>query len=322
MTRPLLLAAPQPASSAAITLDLPGTVEAEHDAMLASASGGLVEKVLVEVGDAVKAGQALARVNTSLLQAQRDQAAARAELAKAELARVEALGDMASEAALQRARTDAAVADAALRMAEIQLRRSVIRSPFDGLVAEVRVERGEVAAPGAPVVRVVDVSPALVRVSVSDRDLATVHPGAPAQVLVDAAPEPLAGSVRRVSPAATTDSRSFLVDVEVPNADARLLPGMVASVRVGADSGEPALVIPQDWLVTRLEGNGVFVADGVLARWRPVRTGALLHDQVVITDGLEAGDRVVITGQRDLQDGDPLLIAREGTCCENGRAVF
>jgi multidrug efflux pump subunit AcrA (membrane-fusion protein) len=64
-----------------------------------------------------------------------------------------------------------------------------------------------------------------------------------------------------------------------------------------------------------VEKNGV-------AEWRPVELGAIVRDQVVVTSGVEAGDHVVINGHRSLVQGDPLIISRQGVCCEAGRAVF
>src|SRR5690606_17683010 len=127
--------------------------------------------------------------------------------------------------------------------------------------------------------------------------------------------------------------------IEVANEDERLLPGMIANVdletsstseepqksQAGApQSGEDAarLVISQDWLVTKPGGVGVFVAENSKAVWRPVKLGDILRKQVVVEEGLHAGDALIIVGHRDLVDGDQVLIHRQGVCCTNGRATF
>ena len=131
------------------------------------------------------------------------------------------------------------------------------------------------------------------------------------------------GIVTKVGAAADLRTRAFPVEVQVPNPDGRLLPGMIARVSLTRPVAADAMVIPQDWLVTLKDARGVFVtADGETASWRAVELGEVIHDRIVVTDGLAAGDRVIITGHRDLVDGDPILVQREGTCCAAGRPVF
>ncbi len=90
------------------------------------------------------------------------------------------------------------------------------------------------------------------------------------------------------------------------------------STRTGSD-----ILIPQDFLVTRLDGNGVFVVgDDDTARWRPVTLGAIIGTQTEVTSGLTAGDRVVYIGQRALSEGDRLMVTRTGMCCDNGRITY
>ena len=75
-------------------------------------------------------------------------------------------------------------------------------------------------------------------------------------------------------------------------------------------------------MVTLRDERGVFLAEGDLAQWQPIELGAVIRDRVVVESGLKKGARVVMTGHRDLVDGDPLIISREGTCCAAGRPQF
>lgn len=309
-------------SDAALVLQLPGEVAGGRDALLAAANGGYVEAVLVKKGDRVTAGQALVRVNARLARAQRDQAAAQAALAEAELARVEALGDMAAKAQLDALRTQVVIAKAQLDMAEVQAARAVVSAPFAGTVADLQAEVGEVVGPGSPIARLVQLDTVKVNISVSDRDVGNLTVGAPVTVSTDAAPAPLAGQISAINPAADLSTRSFLVEALVPNSEQRLLPGMIARVAAEGRAVTGQIVLPQDWLVTRRDGVGVFVVQDGVSRWRPVRTGPLIQDQVVITEGLTEGELVVMTGQRSLADGDAVLITRQGRCCTNGRPTF
>jgi RND family efflux transporter MFP subunit len=309
-------------SGASLQLRLPGEVAGSRDALLATASGGYVESVRIERGAFVKKGQTIATINTSVYAAQRDQAGAAYELAKNDLARVEAMGDLASEAQRDGARTQVATAKANLRLAQLNVSRSVVSAPFAGTVTQIDLEVGEVVSPTAPVARLVRLDPAFVTVAVADRDISVLREGMEVSVSVDAVPGVISGTIRSIDKAADLQTRAFQVEVELPNPEQRLLPGMIASVSLSAEVDEGAVILPQDWLVTTMDGIGVFVVEEGVARWRPVEAGTLVHDQIVIRSGLENGETVVINGHRSLADGDTLIISRQGTCCTNGRATF
>jgi len=143
-----------------------------------------------------------------------------------------------------------------------------------------------------------------------------------AKVTTGAAPQGDEGTILHIGPAADTRTRSFTTKITVSNPERRLLPGMIASVTVNEALEDGKVIIPQSWLITKMDGIGVFLAKDNTAVWRPVKTGSVVHEQVVIEEGLSVDDMVVSTGHRGLADGDALIVTREGTCCKNGRAVF
>lgn len=310
------------ASTARVELDLPGEVGGDKDSNLAAANGGFVEQVLVEQGDRVSRGQVLARVDASLHAAQLELAEAQLAQAEADLKRVEALGDLGTPAQRQQAETGRRVAAANVSTARTRLDRAVIRAPFSGVVATVGADPGESVGPGTPILRVVQLDPAVINLSVSDRDVVSLQPDLPVTIGIASRPERWEGRIARVSPAADLRTRSFPVEVEVANPDGRLLPGMIARVTVERELATDAVVVPQDWIVTRRDDRGVFVVDGEVARWREITLGEVVHDRVVVLDGVAPGERIVVTGHRELVDGDPVLVSREGTCCAAGRPVF
>lgn len=309
-------------SSAGLRARWPGEVVGSQDALLAAAMGGFVERVHVEEGERVTEGQVLIRVDTASAGARVGQARVEVEAATRELERAERLGGAISAQQVDTARSRVAAARAGLRTATVASSRSVIRAPFAGTVAQVSVERGEVAAPGAPLVRLVRLTPVHVSMSVPDRDVGVLRPGMSVKVRADATSRPVDGRILRISPAADLRTRAFEVRIVLPNEDRALLPGMIADVEVQGEAVEEAVVIPQYTLVTALTENGVFVAEGDVARWHPVIVERVLRDQVVIASGVSVGDRLIVTGHRELADGDQILTVREGTCCTDGRVLF
>jgi RND family efflux transporter MFP subunit len=309
-------------SDATLDVRLPGEVTGSRDATLGAANGGYVEAVLVRRGDSVRKGQVVARVDTATHSALRIQALAQLEQAEADLARVTAMGDLASGAQLQAATTQVTVAVAAMTVAKTRSYRASVTAPFSGVIGQVAVEVGEVLAPGAPVARLVQLDPVHVTVSISDRDIGSVGQGMPVRITTDAMSGVFEGQVVALDPVADLSTRSFLGEIEVPNPDHALLPGMIATAALSGPIGSSGVVIPQSWLVTRRTGVGVFLLEDGLARWRPVVPGTVVYDQVLISEGLTEGDLVVSTGHRGLADGDPLIVTREGQCCVDGRATF
>ena len=310
-------------SAADLVIQLPGEVEASRDANLASSLGGFIEKVNVDAGDTVKKGQVLALVDTTSHQVRRNQTKVELDAAKLELERAKKLGDALPAAQLDAAQARHDAARAAYLAADVQVARSVISAPFSGTVARCDAEVGEVASPGMPLIRIVQLDPVKVTVSLSDRDVINVKKGMKASVTTDARIDIISGEVSHVRPAADLNTRAFIAEIKLDNADDSLRPGMIANVQIQTEGqGGKQLVIPQDWLVTKPSQLGVFINDGGVARWRTVEAGSVVRNQVVILKGLSAGDELVIKGRRELADGDSLIVARKGVCCQEGRVVF
>jgi len=296
--------------SQTLTLTLPGEVEGSRDALLSSATGGYVEKVLVKKGDLVPRGSELAWVNKSIADAQLTQAEAQLRLANHDLKVVQSAGSSISKSRKVQAEAQQAIAQAQHTMATLQAERARMQAPFRGVVAAADLEKGEVAAPGQPLLRLVNIDTVKISVSISDRDIKWVKPGVKARVYLDGGSKALDAQVSRVTPAADLETRTFIAEIDVPNPDRALMPGMMATTAIeSAGSGE-SLVIPQYALLTRREGNGVFVVEEGKAVWRPLVIEALMGHELIVSSGLKTGDQVILRGHRELNDGEPVLVVR------------
>ena len=310
-------------TSAAIQLVRPGEVEPVKEANVAASLGGFVEKMELETGDTVKKGQVIAKVDSRLHGANRKLAKVEVEDAKRELARLQSLKGAVTKVRVDGAKTRLERARAQYDIAQIQSSRTIIKSPFAGVVADVNTEKGEVAPPGAVIARIVQLDPAVINVAVADRDVGSLEVGGTASITTGASATPIEGTIARIDPTANTKTRAFSVEVEVPNPENQFRPGMIATVEFRDTVASDKIILPQEYLVTRLDENGVFVVDDEsVARWRPVELGAVVRDQVVIEAGLAAGDNVVVLGHRSLAEGDVLIVARQGRCCTDGRVTF
>ena len=301
-------------------LSFTGEVRGLRDATLASATGGLVEAVRVQPGEVVRKGKVLVTVDRTLTAARLTQVKAQARQAKREWERLQQLGDGVSTAQLEQAETASIIADAAYAEAKALLQRASISAPFDGTVADVDAEVGEVAAPGTPLVHMVSTDPVQVRISASDRDIIALKEGLTVSVTASARPKPFVGTVTGVRAAANPRTRSFLADISVDNPDGLLLPGMIARVQAQIDLGEH-IVVPQNWIVLNGDQQGVFIAQDGKAVWRDVTLGQVLNNQVIV-HGVNEGETIIFNGHRNLLDGDAILVSRQARCCEAGRPIY
>jgi len=306
-----------------VRLTRPGEIIGAREADLASALGGFVEGVPVKTGQFVRRGAEIARVDHSMHAAEAELTRVEVDAAQRELKRLESLGTAVARANVDQARTALDRAMAKQRIAELRASRAVIRAPFAGTVGNLDVERGEVVSPGKTIARLIRSDPVHASVSVSDVDVSLLSLGNTAWVSTVSNPQPLEGRIVRIEPAADVDTRTFLVRVEVPNKQHILKPGMIARVEFASAQPSERAMLPQDVLVTRQGENGVFVVDDQsVARWRPLILGQVVSGQVIVDQGLAAGERVVVVGHRSLSDGDLLMVAREGRCCPGGRVSF
>jgi len=321
-----------------------GTIKACQRARLAPNSGGQIAKLPVKKGDRVRAGQVLLEIwnediraqltlaerDTVAAHAHADEACVAASVSKRESARLASLmarslvaidtaekakGEADSrEAGCRAATQNIKVAEARIDQARAAMDRTLLRAPFDGIVAEINGEIGEfvtpspVGIPTPPAVDVVDTSCIYVTAPIDEVDAPRIREGMPARVSLDAFRDRIfTARVRRVAPyvldvekqARTVEIEAELQDVEAVS----LLPGYSADVEVILQERPDALRIPTRALI---DGKRVFVfdADQQRIRSRDVQTGLRNWEYVEVTGGLNDGERVVTTIDREgLTDG-------------------
>lgn len=301
---------------------------------------GRLESVNVRLGDAVQRGQMIAKIEDREIREQVKQVEASAEVATATIRQREADLKLAqtnferSKSLFSRellpkqtmddveARQDAAAAQLDLARAQYQqaksrldelrmtLNNTVIPSPVNGFVGKRYLDAGAWVSNNAPVASVVDISLVRMVANLVEKDLRRVIQGVSASVEVDAYPgEHFKGRVARVSPVLDPLTRTAEMEIEIPNPNSRLKPGMYARVQLTTAREEKALVVPRQSLVVVDGKPGVFLAAGTTATFRAVTTGLEDKDSVEIRSGLTDGDRIVTTGAAGLHDGDRVIIA-------------
>ena len=207
-------------------------------------------------------------------------------------------------------------AEAALRAAQARRSDTVLTAPLTGVVTERLLDPGAMASPSQPVLAVQAIRQVWVNVPVPEETGRRIYTGQRATVTLDALPgRNFAGRITRINPAADPQSRQFPVRVRVDNRENQIKPGMFARVRVETDRFPGSIVVPREAIRKSEEGGGasVIVVDAQdVARLRPVETGASESDVVAITDGLKAGEKVVVLGGDRLKDGQKVRTGPPG----------
>ena len=334
-----------------VTNSKAGTVKTRRRAVLSPEIGGRVEELAVRAGDSVHEGQVLMRLAAAdyeariLLQQRAVTAAAAAQraacltaeqaerehtrylrlaeqkiIAEEVLDRLESDRDVAA-ATCQAAEANVHEAKAALDLAQVERAKTVLRAPFDAVVAELTAEVGEWISPSPPglpmpaVIELIQPSAIYVSAPLDEVDVGKVSVDQPVRVTLEAYPgRSLAGKVVRVAPYVLDTeehSRTFEIEVELEDREfaQTLLPGTSADVEVILDSVADVLRIPSYALMAG--GRVLLVNDGSLVA-RDVTTGLENWAFTEIKDGLEAGDAVVVSLDRaEIQEGAKARIADE-----------
>ena len=242
----------QSAAARVTELVLRGRTEALRSVVVKAETQGLVEELLFERGDQVAEGQALVRLAPKDRPAAVTEAKALLQQRRIELQAAKTLSEKGYRADTQVAEAQAAydAAEAALQRAQWELDNTKITAPFEGSVDDRLVELGTYVEPGDPIAEIVDLDPVLVIAQVNEIDIGRIEVGAVGQARLITGLE-VAGQVRFIAAMAEESTRTFRVELEVPNPDGAIQDGVSAELRlpieeVWAHKASPAILSLSD----------------------------------------------------------------------------
>lgn len=307
---------------------LTGSVVSPRIAELSTEVSGIVAEIEVELGDRVRAGEPILRLNSELeaLSLEAARAAteeARLELADARrrLADARRLGDIQSASEVEAVAAEVGIDSAKMKHSQAEEKRQAARlqrhrlaAPFDGLISRKLVEPGEWIQPGQTVVELVALDGLRVDFQVPQSVYSKLDDSTALRIRLDALPgRQFDGHIEKIIPITDPVSRTFLVRSALDDPKVRLAPGMSASAVLRLDSGTRGIVVPRDAIIRYPDGRiTVWVAEyeGEQARVRELRvqTGMSFNGRIAITSGLEAGALVVVRGNESLYDRQPIVV--------------
>jgi RND family efflux transporter MFP subunit len=291
-----------------LTEEVVGTVRAKVHATLEAKVSGRIEKMPVLLGQRVKAGELVARLDAAEIKARLDQAQASLEQAERDWNRISSLfkGQAVTRSEYESAEARQRVAKAAVAEAEAMMRYAEVLAPFDGVVSRKWADMGDLASPGKPLVDIEDPSMLQLEADIPEAVAGRVQLGTSLAVHLDNAASDIKGKLAEMAPSADPASRTVRVKIDLPSGPG-LMPGQFARLLVPI--GESSrLDVPWSSVVQRGQLEMVFVVTNQQARLRLVKTGKRMGEQVEILSGLDAGDSVAVEGAALLADGQPVEV--------------
>lgn len=285
-----------------------GTLEAVRQLTLSPEVAGRVTALHFVAGDWVVAGQPLLQLNDAPERGELARLRAEAKVTSLNLERNRKLLGLAvsqSDIDVQQASLDAL--NAQITTVQARLEQQQLRAPFAGQLGVRQVDLGQYLRAGDPVATLTDLTGLYVNFNLPEESRAALAVGQTLSFTVDAYPgETFEARVIAIDPQIGADTRSIALQASLENPEQRLMPGMFADARLTLAPRTGVLVVPETAVDYTIHGDSVFrVVDGDPLRVERVlvQTGERYNGQVTIVEGLAPGDRVVIAGQVNLQDG-------------------
>ncbi|MFY0475559.1 efflux RND transporter periplasmic adaptor subunit [Achromobacter marplatensis] len=320
----------------AVRADLPaaltgiGSLEATRQVQVPAEVDGRVTQILFTAGQRVQAGQVLVQMNDAPEQGELARLQAQARNARTLLERTRRLlpQQAATREQLDQAQADYDQAAADIKRVQALIEQKRVKAPFDGVLGVRRVNLGQFAKAGDALVSLTDATTLYANITLPEQALGALRAGQPVTVTVDAhAGREFTGQVTTVEPQVDPGSRTVRVQATLPNADGALAAGMFAYGRIGLPDRPGVITVPETAVSYSAYGDSVYVLTPPAAdpqgaaptvRQAYVKTAERVRGRVVVTEGLDAGDQVVTSGQLRLHNGAAVDVIASDTVALDG----
>ena len=289
-------------------------LEARGEAQVVAKTSGIALAVLADVGQQVRAGQVLVRIDRDRATLQVAQSEAQVRKLEANYRRATQLAgqQMVSANDVDQLRYDLENARAAYRLARLELSYGAVTAPISGVVAARNIKPGNLVQINTPIFTIVDNSRLEAALNAPEREIEVLKAGQAVQLAVDALPgKTFEGRIDRVSPVVDSGSGTFRV-VCAFDGGGELQPGMFGRIRINYDQRADALAIPRTALLDDGSAPAVFTVRGGKAVRTELKLGYIDGEWVEVRDGLREGDPVVVAGKAALREGSAVQVIGAG----------
>lgn len=302
-------------------LELQGNVSTKQNILVYPEMAGILETVNVKEGTAVKKGDVLATINDGGLSQQLAQAETQLLLAKTTFERQQRLWDqkIGSEMQYLQAKTTYQSQENMVAQLKIQLSKTVIKAPFDGVIDNVFKEKGSVVSPGpgAEVFRIINLSQMYIEAEVPESYISNVTNGKSVEVYFPVLGKTVHTVVRQVSNFINPNNRSFKIEVAVPNKDNQIKPNLTAKLKINDYTNKSAILIPQSIISENANGEQyVYLVkntnaknEGTATR-QIIKTGRTQGDIIEVIEGVGSNAQIIEEGARSVKEGQTVKVIK------------
>ena len=292
-------------------LDIEGKADAEQSTIATAQVPGTVTQVIAKAGDAVSAGQALAYLDNSTLRQSRLQLEQQLSFANTLFEKQKRLWQqgVGTEVQYLTAKNQKEALEKNLSTLDAQLAMYTIKSPINGTVESVDLKIGQVAAPGLPSFKVVNLRNLKIIADVAESYSNKINTGDEVKINFMDINKTIDSKVTFASKVIDPLNRTFRIEIRLNNV-ADVKPNMLAKLKIADYQNKSALTVPTNAITSGVEETYVMVKETSngkeIARKRLVKTGHTGETRTEILEGLKAGDAVIVTGYQELNDGQTI----------------
>lgn len=281
-----------------------GTILANEEVEIRSEISGKIEKIFFKEGGQVRKGEVLLKINDAELQAQLQRAQYRQVLAEQQAERQRLLFEkkLASQEEYDILVNEANIRRAETRLIQVQIDKTEIRAPFDGVVGLRQVSEGSYISPQTVITTIQDIHAVKVDFTIPEKYVGSIKLGNQIQFSVQGIPGNFSGTIYSFESKIDPATRTLRMRAYSSNPNGILIPGAFASIEVVLKDKETVL-IPSYALIPELKGHQVFLYKKGKARAQSVEIGTRTDEQIEITAGAQAGDTLITSAILQLRSG-------------------
>lgn len=292
-------------------LSYSGTIEPDNTVQVGFAVPGVVNNIMVEEGQRISKGQVLATIDNSEYANALAIANAGLEQAEDMYQRLDGLYKKGSlpEKDYIDIKTKLAQAKANKSINAKRIKDSRLYAPMSGIITGKMIERGSAASPGVPAFTIVKTDEVYARISVPESEVGSMRVGMKADVFIPTLDRSLTGKISIINPQADPVSKTYSLKIKIANASGLLLPGMLTETKINTGKPSNVITVPASSIIRDPDGlTYVFVSNEnkKAIQKRVTTTTVTGNKEVIITQGLSTGEKLVVAGQTRLKDGDAL----------------
>ncbi len=290
------------------------SLEADEEALVVTKTTGIILEILVEEGDYVNKGAVLARLEQEFPQLELNQSKANFMRVENDFKRKKDLykRNLVSSEAYELSRFEYESQRASYELSKLQLSYTTIIAPISGYISERKVKVGTLVQTHAGLFKIDNFDPLLAIMHIPEREVDHIEVGQTVTILIDALADSIySGSISRISPVINRDTGTFKVTASIYDTSKKLKPGMFGRVSIVYETRDQVTVLPREALISEDGNYSVFTVTDNVASRQEISTGLVNGRYIEITDGLEAGQQVVVTGQGTLSNGSHIEIINE-----------